>query len=136
MGVNMTESTYNLVDFKQYLHSFVDMYKPYLNTDMFDYWVSLKEDSSIILYNDNDHNKYILPNVLPHGVYIKNPEHYCGNDEMIIMDVNQFKKILLKNGFHTYFSVIEEVICMYTSYLSKFNSNETERLKEEVYGIL
>jgi hypothetical protein len=78
-----------------------------------------------------------IPEVLPFGLYVDLPDQYYGNNyDMIIIDPNQFKNILLKNGFHAYFSFLEETICSYGSYLSNFNTNESESYKEEVYTIL
>jgi hypothetical protein len=143
MKMGMSVPAMNIVNdimhFSSYFNNILSLHKPYLNKNIFNYWISLKEDSSVVLYAIGD-NKYSIYdgeyNILPHGVYINDSSNYYGNDDMIIMDVDQFKRILLKNGFHFYFKFIEYCIYDYGLYLSEFDSDQTESLKHEVYGIL
>ena len=136
MGMAITEMD-NILAFPDYFNKMINIYKSHLNPNMLKYWISLTDSSSIILHQkDNDPNYFILPDILPHGVYIKYPNNYFNDFDMLIIDPNQFKQILLQNGFQSYFSFVEDCIWNYGTYLSDFPVADTKEYKRKVYQIL
>ena len=127
----------NILTFPHFMDIMIDYHKSYLNKEFIKYWISLNESSSIILYYKNEsNNMYVIPNILPKGVYIDDINNYYGYDDMVILDVWQFKIILLSNGFQAYFKFIEDCICSYGNYLSDFGNYDTEEYRRHVYDIM
>lgn len=98
----------------EYAETIQKKYKPLLNMDMLKYLLTLRKTSVIIMYNTGD-NTFIIPDIMKYGIYIRESElvNLNNNKFMLILNKREFKKLLMKNGFHSYFSLMDMIVSSY-----------------------